>query len=256
MRHRHDGDGRSPAASSARRCANRLAAASIRSPRAERLSTCAACAAPAASCRAEGQQRLAGGDARRVEAQPRARRVVRGQLARRHRRVVCRSAPASASGRPSTRSMSPRARAPGRSSAGSPRQATMVDSSPIGRRSAVDDQFDAPAQVGQHVRRRGRRDVAGPIRRRRHHRPAERRQQVLRHRMVGHPQRDAVEPGGGEVGDRAAGSLRHHQRQRSRPECLREPLGGRGRIGPARAPPPRPATCAISGLKDGRPFAS
>ena len=51
-------------------------------------------------------------------------------------------------------------------------------------------------------------------------------QQVLRHRVVRHPQRDAVEPGGGEVGDRAAGSLRHDQRQRARPECLREPLGG------------------------------
>ena len=70
------------------------------------------------------------------------------------------------------------------------------------------------------MRRRGRRDMAGQIRRRRHHRPAERAQDLPRHRVGGHPDRDGIEPGGGEVGDRAIPRLRQHQRQRPRPECL------------------------------------
>ena len=40
-------------------------------------------------------------------------------------------------------------------------------------RPAVDDQLDAAAQIGEHVLRRGRRDMAGAVGRRRHHRPAE-----------------------------------------------------------------------------------
>ena len=43
--------------------------------------------------------------------------------------------------------------------------------------------------------------------------------------MTGHAHRDAVEAGGGEVGDRAAGRLGQHQRQRPRPERFGELFG-------------------------------
>ena len=102
----------------------------------------------------------------------------------------------------------------------------MVDFEPHRRRPAVDDQLDAPAQVGEHVLRRGRRDVAGAVRRRRHHRPAEGGEDRARDRMRGHPHRDGVEPRGGKLGDRAVGAPGQHQGQRPRPERRRQPLGG------------------------------
>ena len=49
---------------------------------------------------------------------------------------------------------------------------------------------------------------------------------VARDRMAGHAHRDAVEAGGRELGDRAAGALRQHQRQRTRPEGGGQPFGG------------------------------
>jgi len=44
---------------------------------------------------------------------------------------------------------------------------------PDWRRASVDDQIDLSAEIGEHMRGRGRRHMAGTIGRRRHHRPAE-----------------------------------------------------------------------------------
>ena len=70
--------------------------------------------------------------------------------------------------------------------------------------------------------------MARQVRRRCHHRPAEPPQQVARDRVGGNADRDGVEPGGGQIGDRAALGFRQHQRQRARPERLGQP--GRLRI--------------------------
>jgi hypothetical protein len=72
-----------------------------------------------------------------------------------------------------------------------------------------------------------RRDVPGDVRRRCHHGPAEGTQDRLRHRVGGNADRDRVEARGGEIGHRAAVRLRHHQRQRPRPERLRQLQGAR-----------------------------
>ncbi len=69
---------------------------------------------------------------------------------------------------------------------------------------------------------RGRRDVTGEVRRRGDHRAAEQAQDFARHRVGRYPDRDGVEAGGGEIGDRAAVRLGQHQRQRTRPERRRE----------------------------------
>ena len=95
------------------------------------------------------------------------------------------------------------------------------------RRAAIDDEIDAAAQIGEHVRRRGRRDVAGAIGRRRHDRPAEGGEDFLRHRVMGHAHRDAVEARGRELGDRTAGGLGQHQRQRPWPKRLGKFFGFR-----------------------------
>ena len=100
----------------------------------------------------------------------------------------------------------------------------MVEFEPHRRRPAVDDQLDAPAQVGEHVLRRGRRDVAGAVRRRRHHRSAEGGEDRARDRMRGHAHRDGIEAGGRKLGDRAVGEPRQHQGQRSGPERRRQAL--------------------------------
>ena len=160
-----------------------------------------------------------------------------------------------ASARPSTRSISPRGRPPGRSSIGASKQPTMVDSTPTSTGAAVDDQVDPPGEVALHMGGRGRRDVARQIGRRRHHRPAERAQDVPRHRMRGHPDRDGIEPGGGEIGHRAVSGLRQHQRQRPRPERLGQRGRLRRRSGAIRCAASRSPTWAISGLKAGRPLA-
>ena len=89
----------------------------------------------------------------RMEPQPRPRRVVGGELpgaigavvrAGRMRRLAEREPRARSAARGSP---------PGRSSTARSRQATMVDSSPIGVAPAVDDQLDTAAQVGEHVLR-------------------------------------------------------------------------------------------------------
>ena len=160
-----------------------------------------------------------------------------------------------AAGRARARSSS-RATPPGRSSVGS---LEAGDDGRIRRRPASARRrrpVDAAAQIGEHVRRAGRRHMAGAVGRRRHHRPAERRQQRLRHRMRGHAHRDAVEPGGRQFGHRAVRPLRQHQRQRPRPERRGELLGVGVEARRARAPRRRSRTCAISGLNAGRPLAA
>ena len=122
-------------------------------------------------------------------------------------------------------------------------------------RAAVDDQIDPPGEIALHMRRRGRRDVARQIGRRRHHRSAERAQDRPRHRMRGHPDRDGIETCGGEIGNRAVLGFGQHQRQRPRPERFgqRDRLARRSARSAARRA--RSPTWAISGLNEGRPLA-
>ncbi len=104
----------------------------------------------------------------------------------------------------------------------------------------IDEELDAVTEVVEHVLGRRRRDLAGPVRRRRHHRLAERGEDLLGDRMARHPNRDGVEPGGREQADRAVRCLRQDQSQGPRPERAgelqrgvvehREALGG-GEIG-------------------------
>ncbi len=133
---------------------------------------------------------------------------------------------ASASGWPSTRSISARASPPGRSSDGCAEAGDDGRFHADGAGAAVEHHVDAAAQVGQHMRGAGRRDMAGAVGRGRHHRAAEGRDQRQRHRMGRHPHGDAVEPGQRQVGHAAIRLFRQHQRQRAGPERLRQRLGG------------------------------
>ena len=101
-------------------------------------------------------------------------------------------------------------------------------------RPAVDDQVDPPRKVALDMGGQRRRDVAGDICGRRHHRPAKGAQDRFRHRMGGNADRDRVEARGGELRHRTVIRLRHHQRQRPRPERLRKAQGAR--IEPADPP--------------------
>ena len=206
-------------ASSARRWENRFAAASTRSPRGERLSTRAAFSSAVGQPCAEREQRFAHSHAPGFEPQRRARRVVRGEHAGRERRVVL----ARASGNvraPSSQHALDRVT---RQSAGT-QQHRLTEArddrglDPDRRRAAVDDEVDAAAEIGKHVRGGGRRHVAGTVGRGRDNRIAQCRENIARDRMVGDAHRDAVEAGGGELGDRTAGRLGQNKRQRARPE--------------------------------------
>ena len=159
------------------------------------------------------------------------------------------------SARPSTRSMSLARQAAG------PQQHRLVETADDGGfdadldRAAIDDQVDPAGEIALHMGGRGRRDVAGEIGRRRHHRAAEGAQDVARDRVRGNPDRDGVEAGGGEIGHRAVWRLGQHQRQRARPERLGQraaPSASKRAICRAAA---RSPTWAISGLKAGRPLA-
>ncbi len=100
----------------------------------------------------------------------------------------------------------------------------MVDSTPTGVAPPSTMRSMRPPRSAKHMRRRRRRHVAGAVGRRRHHRPAESRKNVLRHGvMPGTRTRDAVEARRCQVGDRAAGGFRQHQRERSRPKSFGEP---------------------------------
>ena len=98
------------------------------------------------------------------------------------------------------------------------------------RGAAVDDQIDAAVEIGEYVRGRGRRDMAGAVGRRRHHRPAETGEELPRHRMIGHAHCDGIEPGRRQIGHCATWRFAQHQRQRPRPEGLRQPRGLAGKL--------------------------
>ena len=124
--------------------------------------------------------------------------------------------------------MTSRGRPPGRSSvgcagAGDDRR---LDTDLAG--AGIDDEVDAAAQIGEHVRGACRRNVAGAVGRGRNDRSAEGGEQCVRDRMRGHAHRDGVEPGQCKIGDAAIRLLRQHERQRSRPERSRQPFGGVG----------------------------
>ena len=121
--------------------------------------------------------------------------------------------------------MSSRGSPPGRSKAGCAEARHDRRFKTDRARAAVDDEVDAAAQVGEHMRGAGRRDMAGAVGGRRHHRAAECREQRLRGPVRRHAHRDAVEPGEREVADRTIRPLRQHQRQRPRPERGGQPLG-------------------------------
>ena len=70
------------------------------------------------------------------------------------------------------------------------------------RRPAVDDEVDAAAQIGLHVCGRRRRNMAGTVGGGRDHGLAECLEDVVGDRVVGNPDRDAVETGGCKLGDR------------------------------------------------------
>ncbi len=90
------------------------------------------------------------------------------------------------------------------------------------RRAVIDDEIDAAAQVGQHVRGGGRRDVAGAIGRRRHHRLAEGGKDFPRDAVAGNPHRDGLEARSRKLRNRAPRRLGQDERQRPRPEHFRK----------------------------------
>ena len=208
--------------------------------------------------RAERQQRLAGLDAVGIEPHLRARRVMRGQHARRQRLAAV---AVGILGRLRQRAaehaldLARAARRRDAAASAASKQPTMVDSTPTSTGAAIDDQVDPPRKVALHMGGRGRRDMAGEIGRRRHHRAAERAQDLARHRMRGNPDRDGVEAGGGEIGDRAvlASSAAPASAAPARtPRRARSPRASKRAIRCAAA---RSPTWAISGLKAGRPLA-
>ena len=194
----------------------------MRSPRAERFNTPAAFSAPLAGNRPEREQGFAGRHALRIEPQRRARRVMRGEHSGRERRVIGRGG--GIGERAPQRALDRLAR-----HAAGPQQHRRAEAGDDGgfdadpRRAAVDDEIDAAAQIGEHVRRRasarhGRSDW--PTAPRSACRTSEK---LLRHVVIGNAHRDGVEARGRELGDGAAGGLRQHQRQRSRPESFGQP---------------------------------
>ena len=226
MRDRHDGDRRRPRRRARADAENRLAAASIEI--AARLRDRARRRASARRhVRSEGQQRLAVHDVARLEPQLAARRIMPRQLAGRERRLPW----AVAAGR-TRRGPAEHAIDLSRGSAPRPQQrcrlaetGTMRQFDPDPRRSAIQDRCRCGRQVGQHVRRRGRRDVARAIGRRRRDRPSERAQ----HRRA-RPDEQAPAPRccrGRRSPDRRPGSRAPWAAPGSgaRPERRREPLG-------------------------------
>ena len=208
---------------------------------------------------AEIERRLVGLEAfARVEPQPRARRVVRGEQARRERRAARRRGVDERDAERPLRSVS-RGIAPGRSSLRPPAEA------------GDDRRFDADAAPG---RRRGsasmrpsrsasdmgggrRADAAGAIGRRRGERPPAAAISAARSDASGARSAErSSSPARASRQTLATRRGRRDERQRPRPERLGEPAR-RNRRSRLRAPRPlAPATWAISGLNVGRPLAA
>ena len=124
--------------------------------------------------------------------------------------------------------MASRGSPPGRRSVGSPAQEIIVELDADLAGAGVDDEIDPAAQIAEHMRGACRRNVAGAICRGRNDRSAEGGEQRARDRMRGHAHRDGVEPGQCKIGDLAIRLFGEHERQRSGPECGRQPFGGVG----------------------------
>ena len=92
------------------------------------------------------------------------------------------------------------------------------------RRAAVKDQIDASAEIGQNVGGRRRADPAGAVRRGRDEGNRRRLDQRPRDRVARRAHGEAGEAGAGQFADAASPRERRHQRQRSRPERLRQRL--------------------------------
>jgi len=171
---------------------------------------------------AKRQQRLAGLEADGMEPHLRARRVVRRQHAGASGCPLSLSASAQLQQRAASTLDLRRGRPPGRSSIGSSKQPTMVDSTPTATgppstiRSMRPDRSLCTwaAVVG--------RNVTGEVCRWRHHRPAEHAQDFARHGVGRYPDRNGIEARGREIGHGAALSLGQHQRQRAGPERFGE----------------------------------
>ena len=151
--------------------------------------------------------------------------------------------------------MASRGSPPGRSSVGSPTQETIVNSTPT---------LHGPASTMRSIRpRRSVSTCAALVGETWPERfaegatigPPKAASKCVRDRMRGHAHRDGVEPGQCKIGDMAIRLLGQHERQRSGPECGGQPFGG---FGEDAGDPGRIdiATCAISGLKAGRPLAA
>jgi hypothetical protein len=169
---------------------------------------------------AEREQCLAGLDPISMKPDACARRVMGGQHARRQR------LPAVAVGIDRRLQQRPAEHAfdLGAGQAAGPEQHWLVEAADNGRfdadrdRTAVDNQVDPSRKVAFDMGGRGRRDVTRQISRRGCHRAAEQAQDIAGDGVGRYPDRDGVEAGGGEIGDRAAVSLGQYQRQWTRPE--------------------------------------
>ena len=102
-------------------------------------------------------------------------------------------------------------------------------------RAGIEDGVDAPVEIGQDMSGTGGADTARAVRRGRCDRPPGRFQNGMRDRMGGDAQRHGGKARPCQVAHRAAWRRRDDQRQRTRPEGLRQ----RQRIGVEQALPPR-----------------
>ena len=103
----------------------------------------------------------------------------------------------------------------------------MVDSTPTGQAPPFEHGVDPPVEIGQHMGRRRRADMAGAIGRGRRDRAARRRDQAARLRVGRHAKADAVEAGARQIADARAVGQRQDQRQRPGPEGRGQPFGAR-----------------------------
>ena len=235
--------------------ANRLAAASARSPRRAEIER-----EPGAGRqpRPERQQAFVGADAASRPAAPAApaRSGCRAGPATCARRRRVGMASLSAIG-PITASIASRVAPPGRSRVGvAVVRSSTVDSRPTGHGPPSRISVTAIAQRFGDMLGAGRADGAAAIGRGRGDRPAGGADQRLRHRMRRRADRHRVEPGRRQQRDRRVLRARQHQRERSRPEARGELVGRRRSSAPGASPRPASSTWLISGLNCGRPLAS
>ena len=241
--------------SSARSMANRLAAASARSPRGLRLSVDAGAGRHVGP---ERQQAFIGGDGRRARAAPAA-----------PARSGCASWPGdlraaspvgmaslSAMG-PITASIASRVAPPGRSRVGvRGREIEHRRFESDVARPAIEDHRHPIAQRFGDMLGAGRADGAAAIGRGRGDRPADGADQRLRHGMRRRAHRHRVEAGRRQQRDRRVLRARQHEGERSRPEARGELVGRRRSSCTSRCASPASSTWLISGLNCGRPLAS